>query len=501
MNLKHAISALFSVFLFFSFHMAQAQQMGIFNNHQDIGDVKSEGSAEYNEEQQVYTLTGSGTNMWFGSDEFQYAWKAIQGDFILRARVEFVGEGEDPHRKIGWIVRNNLASDSPHVNATVHGDGLTSLQYRRQKGADTEEVTSTSEAPDVIQLERRGNLYIMSTAKFGEPFTSIEVEMDLRNEVFAGIYISAHNPDAVETAIFKNVRISYPAPEDLVPYTDYLGSRLEIMNVETGERKVLMTSGHSIQAPNWTRSGKLIYNSNGWLYNYDLETEKISMLNTGFAIDNNNDHVLSADENKIAISHHNPEDDGNSSIYYLPIDGSDQPVKVTKDGVGASYAHGWSPNGQSILFTGDRNGQYDIYQVDVESGKETQLTNTETLDDGSEFSRDGRHIYFNSNRTGAMQIWRMNADGSEQTQLTTDKFNDWFPHVSPDQEQLIFISFPEEIDSGDHPFYKRCLLRTMPIKGGEPKVVGYIYGGQGTINVPSWSPDGKYVAFVTNSDF
>jgi len=497
MNSKIYKSLLLGLFL--SFNMASAQELGIFDNNLDIGDVKNEGSAEYDEEEQVYTLIGSGTNMWFGMDEFQYLWKAIQGDFILRARVEFVGEGTDPHRKIGWIVRNNLAADSPHVNAAVHGNGLTSLQYRREKGADTEEVTSTDEAPNVIQLERRGNFYIMSTAKFGEPFTSVEVEMDLRNEIFAGIYISSHNPDVVEKAVFKNVRITQPAPEDLVPYTDYLGSRLEIMNVETGERKVLMTSGHSIQAPNWTKKGKLIYNSNGWLYNYDLETGKISMLNTGFANRNNNDHVLSFDERKIAISHHNPEDDGNSSIYYLPVEGSDKPVKVTKDGVGVSYAHGWSPDGKSILFTAKRNSQLDIYKVDVETGTETQLTNTKTVDDGSEFSKDGQHIYFNSNRTGTMQIWRMNADGSGQTQLTSDKYNDWFPHISPNQEKIVIISFPEDIDSGDHPFYKRCLLRTMPVNGGEPKVIGYIYGGQGTINVPSWSPDGKYIAFVTNS--
>ncbi|MDT0641408.1 DUF5050 domain-containing protein [Zunongwangia sp. F363] len=485
---------------FFSFNGMHSQEIGIFDNHLDIGAVKNEGSVTYNEEEQVYTITGSGTNMWFGEDEFHFLWKAIQGDFILRARVEFVREGTDPHRKIGWIVRNNLALDSPHVNAAVHGDGLTSLQYRKSEGADTQEVVSQDEAPDVVQLERRGNLFIMSTAKFGEPFTSVEVEMDLRNEVFAGLYISAHNPDVVEKAVFKNVRISKPAPEDLVPYRDYLGSRLEVMDVETGERKVLLTSGHSIQAPNWTKDGKLIYNSNGWLYEYDLESGKVSMLNTGFASSNNNDHVLSFDESKIAISHHNPEDSGNSSIYYLPIEGSDNPVKVTKNGVGASYAHGWTPDAGEILFTGDRNGQYDIYKVDVETGEEQQLTNTETLDDGSEFSPDGKYIYFNSNRTGSMQVWRMKPDGSEETQITTDELNDWFPHISPDGEQMIFISFPKEVPSGDHPFYKRCLLRLMPVQGGEPKVIAYLYGGQGTINVPSWSPDGKHVAFVTNSD-
>lgn len=500
MNLKICQTTGIILLLFLVPELISAQSLGIFDNHLDVGAVKNQGSASYDEEKQVYTLTGSGTNMWFGSDEFHYLWKAIQGDFILRARMEFEGEGVESHRKIGWIVRNNLAPDSPHVNAAVHGDGLTALQYRQKSGEETKEVRSEVEAPDVVQLERRGDKFIMSVAKFGKEFRSVEVDLELRNDVFVGLYITSHNPDVTEKAVFRNVRIIKPASEGFEPYRDYIGSRLEIMNVETGHRKVLLTSAHSIQAPNWKKSGELIYNSNGWLYTYNLESGKVEMLNTGFANNNNNDHVLNFSEEKIAISHHNPEDNGNSSIYYLASGGNDEPVKVTKIGVGASYAHGWSPTGDRILFTGDRNGQFDIYSVDIETGEEHQLTDTKRLDDGSEYSADGKYIYFNSNRTGTMQLWRMKADGSDETQLTFDELNDWFPHVSPNQEELVFISFPKEIDSGDHPFYKHCLLRKMLVEGGEPEVIAYIYGGQGSINVPSWSPDGKYIAFVTNSD-
>jgi len=480
---------------------SRAQTMGIFENSSDIGAVNHKGNTVYDPISQSYTLSGSGTNMWFGQDEFQYAYKSIQGDFILRARVEFLGDGMDPHRKVGWIVRNNLHSDSPHVNASVHGDGLTSLQFRREKGLDTEEKTSSDKAPDIIQLERKGNTYIMSTAKFGQPFTSVELDMELSNEVFVGIYVCSHNPDVVEQAVYKNVRIITPPKEGYEPYEDYIGSRLEIMDVETGYRKVLMTSSHSIQAPNWTPDGKtLIYNSNGFLYNYDLQSGKVSMLNTGFANKNNNDHVLNADGSMIAISHHNEDDNGDSSIYYLPISGADNPTKVTADGVGASYLHGWSPDGKKLIFTGKRDGAYNIVEVNIKTGKEKILTATEGLDDGPEYSPDGKKIYFNSNRTGTMQVWRMDKDGKNKEQLTFDEYNDWFPHVSPNGKNIVLISYSATIESGSHPFYKHCLLRAMPVDGGKSKIIAYVFGGQGTINVPSWSPDNKHIAFVTNSD-
>lgn len=476
---------------------------GIFENHTNIGKPTKKGTVAYDKEKQEFTVTGSGINMWYGSDQFQYLYKSLQGDFILRARVQFVGEGVDPHRKIGWIIRNNLSGNSPHVNATVHGDGLTSLQYRKEIGGDTQEVSSTDVSPDVIQLERRGETYFMSTAKFGEAFTTVKVDdVKLNNEVFVGLYVCSHNPEVVEKAIFSNVRIIKPAAPDFEAYKQYLGSNLEIMNVVNGRRKVLFNSSHSIQAPNWIDKSKvLVYNSNGYLYRYRFRTGEVRQINTGFTIHNNNDHVFSFDEKVLGISHNNPNDGGISSIYIMNPRGDSIPKKITKDGVGASYLHGISPNNNILLFTGHRNGKFDLYSINVDTKKEIQLTNTDGLDDGSEFSPDGKYIYFNSNRTGSMKLYRMNPDGTNPEQLTfDDNYKDWFPHISPDGKWIAFISFPPEVEFGDHPFYKHCTLRIMPTDGGKPKIIAYIYGGQGTINVPSWSHDSKHIAFVTNSD-
>ncbi|MFK7813764.1 MAG: TolB family protein, partial [Maribacter sp.] len=398
------------VFLMMSYFSFSQEKIGQFDATTAIGAPEITGSAVYDTDKQTYTLSGAGTNMWFGNDEFQYLFTTLQGDFIVRATVEFVGEGIDPHRKVGWIVKNSLDANSKHVNATTHGDGLTSLQYRKTVGGDTEEVKSDALSPTIIQLERRGTTYIMSTAKFGEEFTSVELtDMEMDNEVYVGIYVCSHNPKVLESAVYSNVRIIKPVGEDYTPYRDYLGSNLELMDVTTGHREIIYKSAHSIQAPNWTVDGKkLIYNSKGHLYNYELENGEITPLNTGFAVKNNNDHVLTFDGSLLGISHHNQDDDGTSALYYLPTEGDSVPTMVTKPGVGASYFHGWSPDNEKMIFTGNRNGAYDIYTVDINDGKEKQLTDFATLDDGPEYSADGEHIFFNSVRTGTMQLWRMN---------------------------------------------------------------------------------------------
>jgi TolB protein len=478
---------------------AQSASVGLFEHHQDVGAVATPGSVTYDANNLTYTIKASGTNMWAEKDEFHFAWKKMKGNFILRARTKFIGKGIDPHRKIGWIIRSSLDTDAPHINASLHGDGLTSLQWRRTKGAITEQQPFAEKGYDVVQLERAGGKYIMSVARFGETFVTKEIaDVPLGDEVYLGLYVCSHNNTVTETAVFRDVEIVVPARENFVPYREYIGSHLEVMDMATLTRRVLYRVKDSLQAPNWTTDGKyLLYNHNGLLYRFDLKTKTPTLFDTGEVKRNNNDHVYSFDGKMLGISSSSAEDGNVSMVYTLPAQGG-KPSKITRKG--PSYLHGWSPDKKWLVFTGRRDNELDVYKIPASGGDEIRLTTATGVDDGPEFSPDGKYIYFNSFRTGLMQLWRMKPDGSEQTQLTNDEFNNWFPHISPDGKWIVFISFPKDIAPGDHPFYKHVYLRLMPIHGGKPKVIAYLYGGQGTINVPSWSPDGKKIAFVSNTE-
>ncbi|MBK8986233.1 MAG: TolB family protein [Chloroflexi bacterium] len=272
-------------------------------------------------------------------------------------------------------------------------------------------------------------------------------------------------------------------------------SILETVDVYTGKRTVLQEFDTVIEAPNWTSDGRyFIYNSRGRMYTYELATGVIREIDTGFAIDCNNDHVLSPDNRQLAVSHHTPADAA-SRIYILPLAGG-EPVLVTEKG--PSYLHGWSPDGERLAYCAERGGQYDIYTISVNGGAETQLTNEPGLDDGPEYSPSGDHIWFNSTRSGLMQIWRMEADGSNPTHMVKEEANGWFPHISPNGRFVAYIAYgKDDVSPGDHPPNKHVELRLIPAEGGASQTIVKLFGGQGTMNVNSWSPDNRTLAFVS----
>ena len=485
----------------------QGAPIGQFDGHGDVGAPKIAGSAAYNAVSQEYSLSAGGVNMWAQKDEFQFVWKRMTGDFILQARIELVGKGVDPHRKAGLMVRPSQDADAPYVDGVVHGDGLTSLQFRRTKGAITEQVESAAKGADVIQIERKGQTYIFSAAKFGEPFTTSEISnVSLGDEVLVGLALCSHNADVTERAIFKDVRLVRPVKDGFVPYR-----RLHRQRARNPRRAERTEAGHlSVRAalrgartgrPTAARSSttRAARRASGADASFASTCSRASRRSSTPAPTTETTTTTCCPSTaRCSASATRARPKTGSTIFTVPVGGG-TPKRITQ--LAPSYLHGWSPDGKSLVYTGGRSGEFDIYSIASDgSGAEVNLTNSKGLDDGPEYSPDGKYIYFNSARSGLMQIWRMQPDGKNQEQITSDEYNNWFPHISPDGQWIAFISFPKEIDPTDHPYYKRVYLRLMPIGGGTPKVIAYVYGGQGTINVPSWSPDSRMVAFVSNTD-
>lgn len=430
------------------------------------------------------------------------SWTKLQDDFILQARIEFK-QGAAPEARAGWRIK----SDGVLLEAWITRGGSVAW---RCGGRSSFEAAQTLERAEVIQLRRRGDTWTFLSARNGEPYSArLETTMPAAPEVEAGRFHTCGGPELAP--VFRDVRISRPAKPDFRPYQDYIGARLEILDVFSGELQTVHTSPEAFEAPNWMPDDRtLIVNisgpghNKGTLKTFDLITETAAPLDTGFAIRNNNDHVLSFDATQLAISHHCADDQGRSVIYKLPSRGG-MPVRVTPQS--PSFLHGWSPDAKWLVYTGGRileAGQpekWDIYKIPSDGGQEVRLTSSTGLNDGPEFSPDGQYIYFNSTRTGLMQIWRMRPDGSEQERVTYDDFNNWFPHLSPDGKWIVFLSYGQDVAPADHPYYRHVYVRLMPATGGPAKVIAYVYGGQGTINVPSWSPDSRRIAFVSNTDF
>ena len=481
--------------------------LGLFEAHRDVGATGKRGAVAYDARTGRYRVSGGGANIWGAADAFHFVSARRSGDIHLAADIEWTGAGVDPHRKAGPMIRANLSAGSPYVDVMVHGDVLVALQYREVQDGPTFEIRSPVSRPRRVRLEKEGDYVFFSVAGADGVLRHAggNYRLAMPGPYHAGLAVSAHNDGVVETAVFSNVALTVPKLAT-VPDTGHAAaveSTLEVIEIGgAGGRRIVRHFDGRIEAPNWSRDGgSLIYNAGGLIHRLPVAGGEPTVIDTGPRRKNNNDHGLSPDGTQLAISDQSEADD-HSRIYVLPATGSRAPRLVASHPAAPSYWHGWSPDGRTIAYTALRpgTGDYDIYVKDIAGGPERRLTTAPGVDDGPDYPPDGRHIYFNSVRSGAMQIWRARArDGANPEQVTFDRaYRDWFPHPSPDGRWIAFVSFGLDVALGDHPPNRDVWLRIMPADGSAPpRVLTKLFGGQGTINVPSWSPDGRAIAFVS----
>jgi WD40 repeat protein len=381
------------------------------------------------------------------------------------------------------VIRQSLDADSPYIDAARHGDGLTSLQWREVAGDVTHEIQSNVVGPSRLRLEKRGDYVSMYVD--GRPAGGA-TKVHLTGEFYVGLAVTAHNPGRLETARFSHVVLGKP----VLGSKATLISTLETISLASKDRRVafVVVQPQRIEAPNWfpddTRT--LYFNSKGHFF--ELRDAQLKPVDLGSLHNINNDHGVTRDGKTWAFS---DQTGSQPSLIYVVSDGP--PRRVTENG--PSYFHGWSPDGQTLVYCGLRDGNFDIYSISVNGGAETRLTANPGKDDGPEFSPDGQFIYYNSDQSGTMQVWRMKPDGSAKEQVTNDESDNWFPHISPDGKMMSFLSYERGV--GDHPENKDVRLRVMDLATQKIDELAKLFGGQGTINVNSWSPDSQSLAFVS----
>src|SRR6202049_4079161 len=327
----------------------------IFEVHSDVGTMLHAGSVDYDATKKTYTIAGSGENMWFATDAFQCAWKKVSGDVTLTADISFLDKTGNEHKKAALMLRQSLDADSVYADVALHASGLTSLQFRDEKGAITREVQSNISAPKRLRIAKRGDyVYMALSGGTGEPnLAGGWLRIPLQGSFYVGLGVCSHDKDAVAKAIFSNVSLDKPASAQWEKAA--LSSALETIAIDGTGRRVEYLAPGRFEAPNWTRDGgAFLFNRKGRIERLPVSEGTPEVIDTGFAIGCNNDHGISPDATKLAISD-NSQEDHNSIVYIVPIGGG-APHRITQES--PSYWHGWSPDGKTLAFVGQRNGEF-----------------------------------------------------------------------------------------------------------------------------------------------
>jgi hypothetical protein len=320
---------------------AAAGPVGIFESHADVGTVLHPGSVDYDSSKHTYTISGSGENMWSTADAFQFAWKKLSGDVTLAADVSFLNRSGNEHKKAVLILRQSLDSDSVYADVALHASGLTSLQFRDEKGAVTHEVQSNPSAPKRLRIAKRGDYVYMSLAAEGEPKVAGGwLRIPLRGAFYVGLGVCSHDKDVVEKAVFSNVQLAQLSSTSSTGKPT-LYSTLETIDIDSTDRRVAYLAAGRFEAPNWIHDGSaFLFNRDGHLERLAVGSDRPVPIDTGFAVRCNNDHGISPDATQIAVSD-NSQGDHESLVYIVPMAGG-TPRRITQKS--PSYWHGWSPD-------------------------------------------------------------------------------------------------------------------------------------------------------------
>lgn len=269
-------------------------------------------------------------------------------------------------------------------------------------------------------------------------------------------------------------------------------SYLQIWDLATGSARPILQTDMLIEAPNWSPDGSyLLVNGDGQLFRVPLDAPRLVPVPLDIPHDVarglNNDHGISPDgQTYILSSHHLGQ---GSQIFTVPAAGGNVTPITPK---APSWWHGIS--GDQIAFVAARGeGPIDVYVQEL-GGAERRLTMGEGHCDGPDYSADGGLIYYNCDRDGHAQIWVMQADGSDQRKLFADDYVNWFPHPSPDGKHILYLAYPS--GTLGHPRDLPVALCLCNPDGTNRRRLIEFTGGQGSINVPNWSPDGSAFAFV-----
>jgi hypothetical protein len=481
------------VLLIAPFILSAQQSIIGFDGQSDIGTVLHTGSASL--VNRTVFVTASGDNMWAAEDDFHFIWKKVNADWVsISADISILTPAGNPHRKGALMIRRTLDPDSDYVDAVVHGNGMTALQGREEKGAITREIIAPITGPTRISLTKFGNYIYMMVGPPGEELHPAggSMKLELNEPFYVGLAASAHDKDATVEVRFSNVALVTGKSTVEQPEMKIF-STVESIPISSPERQAIYVAPGRLESPFWTKDGKsLILTSTGKLATLAI-TPKFDAapvsIDTGSLAKIGHHTAISPDGATLGFT---DETGGKTAIYSTPLKGG-TPKLITDHT--ASWFQGWSPDGQTVIYCGTRNGKTQILTIPANGGPETALGTANNNNDSPEYSPDGRFIYFNSDRTGLMQIWRMTADGKDETQLTTDEFSNWFPHVSPDGAQVAYMSYENGVTG--HPSDADIHVRTMTLADKAVKILANVTGGAGSFHSANWSPDSKSLAIVS----